>query len=137
MAFRTRETWIIKGLFTLSNYFIMVSIPTARQLALSLPEVEEHSHFHLPDFRVKKKIFASLHEDKNLVMVKLGIVDQSVFCDIDPTIIYPVPGGWGRKGATFVNLKIVKKEILMDALTTAWKTVAPVSLVKKYYPQGE
>lgn len=114
----------------------MVSIATARKLALSLPEAEEHSHFHLPDFRVKKKIFASLHEDKNLVMVRLSVIDQSVFCAIDPTIIYPVPGGWGRKGATFVNLKIVKKEILMDALTTAWKTVAPVSLVKKYYPYG-
>ena len=87
----------------------MVSLNTARQLALSLPEAEEQSHFHLPDFRVKKKIFASLHEDKNLMMVKLNTIDQSVFCEIDSTIIYPVPGGWGKKGATFINLKKIKK----------------------------
>ncbi len=113
----------------------MISISTARQLALSLPEAEEKKHFHLPDFRVKNKIFASLHEDKNLVMVKLNPIDQSVFCAFDKTIIYPVPGGWGKKGATFINLKKVKKEMLTDALTTAWKTVASKQMVKKYFPE--
>jgi hypothetical protein len=39
------------------------------------------------------------------------------FCSFDKTIIYPVPGGWVKKGATFVNLKKVKKEMLMDALS--------------------
>jgi hypothetical protein len=115
----------------------MVSVAIARQLALSLPETEERSHFNLPDFRVRKKIFASLHEDKYLVMVKLNNVDQSVFSTIDPAIFYPVPGGWGRKGATFINLKKVKKEILFDALTTAWKKAAPPALVKKYFPVEE
>ena len=112
----------------------MVTTATARQLALSLPEAEEKKHFHLPDFRVKNKIFASIHEDKNLVMVKLNAIEQSVFCSFDKTIIYPVPGGWGKKGATFVNLKKVKKEMLMDALSCAWKTVAPKTMVKKYFP---
>lgn len=112
----------------------MISIDTARQLALSLPEVEEKSHFERPDFRVNNKIFASLHEDKSCIMVKLSLVDQSVFCAFDDTIIYPVPGGWGRKGATLVNLKKVKKSMLLDALTTAWKTVAPRKWVAKYFP---
>ena len=112
----------------------MISILNARQMALSLPETEEKKHFHLPDFRVKHKIFASLHVEKMLMMVKLNLVDQSVFCAFDSTVIYPVPGGWGRKGATFINLKKIKKTMLMDALTTAWKSVAPKPLVKKYFP---
>ena len=115
----------------------MVSIATARQSALSLPEVEEKSHFETPDFRINKKIFASLHEGKNLMMVKLSVVDQSVFCAYDTDIIYPVPGGWGLKGATFINLKKVKKAMLLDALTTAWKTVAPRKIVQKYYPEND
>jgi hypothetical protein len=69
------------------------------------------------------------------MMVKLSPIDQSVFCAFDETVIYPVPGGWGRKGATMINLKKVKKSMLLDALTTAWKTVAPPKLVKKYFPQ--
>lgn len=112
----------------------MVSIETARQLALSLPEAEEKSHFQTPDFRIRNKIFASLHADKNLVMVKLSPIDQSVFCAFDASVIYPVPGGWGRQGATFVNLKKVRKSMLADALLVAWKTAAPKTLLKKYYP---
>jgi hypothetical protein len=88
-----------------------------------------------PDFRIRNKIFSSLHEDKDLVMVKLSLVDQSVFCSYDKNVIFPVPGGWGKKGATFVNLRKVKKSMLVDALTAAWKNVAAPSLVKKYYPE--
>jgi len=111
----------------------MVSIETARKLALSLPEAEEKSHFEKPDFRIKNKIFSSLHVDKKLMMVKLNLLNQSVFCAFDKEVIYPVPGGWGRGGATFVNLKKVKKAMLLDALTTAWKTVAPPKLISQYY----
>jgi len=113
----------------------MVTLEAAKHLALSLPEVEEKSHFDKPDFRIKNKIFAVLHEDKECIMVKLSSIDQSVFCAFDETIIYPVAGGWGRKGATMINLKKVKKSMLVDALTTAWKTIAPPKLVKKYLPE--
>ena len=112
----------------------MITLSEARKLALTLPEVEEKSHFNQPDFRVKGKIFAVLHAEGNEIMVKLSIIDQSVFCAIDKSVIYPVPGGWGRKGATLINLKKVRRGIFMDALITAWKTTAPVKLVAKYYP---
>jgi hypothetical protein len=111
----------------------MISLTHARQAALSLPEVEEKSHFEIPDFRVKNKIFATLHEEKGLMMVKLSLTDQSVFCSFNKEIIYPVPGGWGRQGSTFINLQKVRKTMFMDALTTAWKTVAPASMVEKYF----
>jgi hypothetical protein len=111
----------------------MVTIGNARKEALLLPETEEHSHFGKPDFRVRKKIFSSIHEEKKLMMVKLSLLDQSVFCAFDPAIIYPVPGGWGRQGATFINLQKIKKPMLVDALTTAWKNVAPTKLFEKYF----
>ena len=112
----------------------MVTLSEARKSALALPEVEEKSHFNQPDFRVKGKIFAVLHAERNEIMVKLSAIDQSVFCSFDKAVIYPVPGGWGKRGATFVNLKKVKKRMFRDALTTAWKTTAPPKLVTKYFP---
>lgn len=111
----------------------MVTVAAARQLALSLPETEEKSHFETPDFRVKNKIFATIKADKQLMMVKLSAVDQSVFCSFDKAVIYPVPGGWGRQGATYIELKKVKKAMLLDALTMAWKQVAPKKMVAKYF----
>jgi hypothetical protein len=112
---------------------IVISVKMARQAALTLPEVEEYRHFHLPAFRVNKKIFATIHEDKNFMMVKLSPIDQSVFCSFNKEIIFPVPGGWGRHGSTFIDLKKVKKNLFKDALTTAWKNVAGSRLVKKYF----
>lgn len=62
-------------------------------------------------------------------MVKLSAIEQSVFCAFDKTIIYPVPGVWGRQGATFINLQKIKPAMLKDALTAAWCHVAPKTLV--------
>jgi hypothetical protein len=111
----------------------MINIEQARDAALALPETEEYLHFHLPAFKVGKKIFATIHTDKKLMMVKLSLIDQSVFCAYDKEIIFPVPGGWGRQGATFLNLKKIKKSQFTDALSTAWKNVAPSKMVTKYF----
>ena len=85
----------------------MISIEQTRKAALSLPETEEKPHFHLTSFRVKNKIFATIHADKNYVMVKLSAIDQSVFCAYDKEVIFSVPGAWGKHGATVINLKKV------------------------------
>jgi hypothetical protein len=111
----------------------MTTIEQARKAALSLPETEEKPHFHLTSFRIKNKIFATIHADKNYLMVKLSTIDQSVFCAYNKEMVFPVPGGWGKQGATFINLKKVKKSMLLDALSTAWKTTAPSKLVEKYF----
>jgi hypothetical protein len=113
----------------------MVSIQDVRRFALSFPETDEHPHFERQAFRVKKKIFATLSEKDKTLNLKLTPVDQSVFCAIDDTVIFPVPGGWGRQGFTTVNLKKVKKSMLKDAITTAYCTVAPPKLAEKFLPK--
>ena len=99
----------------------MISIADFRKFALSLPGTEELAHFDMPSFRVKKKIFATYHEKEHKAMLKLSPVSQSVFCAFDTNIFYPVPGGWGQKGATFVNLSAVPEDMFNDELETAYK----------------
>lgn len=113
----------------------MVAIETLRKLALSFPETVELPHFDLTSFRVKKKIFATFSPEKQRAMLKLSQVDQSVFCSFDNNIIYPVPGGWGKKGCTYFELKKIKKAMLEDALIQAYCHVAPKSLAEKMRPQ--
>jgi hypothetical protein len=98
----------------------MIDIETARQIALSFPGAEEKGHFGMPSFRVKNKIFSTLGVTENRMMVKLSPIDQSVFNSFDPTIFYPVPNKWGLKGATFVDLSSVRRDMLEDALSIAW-----------------
>jgi hypothetical protein len=101
----------------------MVDIETARQIALVLPGTVEHDHFGRPSFRVNNRIFSTLWLPENRMMVKLPIIEQSVFNSFDPTIFYPVPNKWGLKGATLVELSKVRRDMLEDALSIAWRAV--------------
>lgn len=106
----------------------MITSETFRKLALSFPESVELPHFEKASFRVNKKIFATLSEKENRAMLKLSVVDQSVFSDMSEGAVYPVPGGWGKQGATYFELRKVKKKMLEDAMRTSYCLVAPKKL---------
>jgi hypothetical protein len=110
----------------------MVRLETVHELALAFPETDTHPHFNRIAFRVRKKIFATLSEKENTLNLMLSVVDQSVFCAFDREIIYPVPGGWGKKGATTVNLARIKLPMLRDALTVAYCNIAPPKLAEPF-----
>jgi hypothetical protein len=38
-----------------------------------------------------------------------------------PDVFLPVPGGWGRNGATHVRLAQANEDLLAGALRAAWK----------------
>ncbi len=101
----------------------MVDLETARQIALSLPGAVEQDHLGRPSFRAKNRIFATLWEPQNRMMVKLSPIDQSVFHSFDPAVFFPVPNKWGLQGATFVELSKVRQDMLEDALNIAYGAV--------------
>jgi predicted DNA-binding protein (MmcQ/YjbR family) len=107
----------------------MVTIDTLRKIALSFPEATEDLHFEKASFRVKKKIFATYDEINKRVCIKLSEIDQDVFSSADKTIIFPVDNKWGKQGWTLIELSKVKKDLFIDALTTAYCEVAPKKLV--------
>ncbi len=99
-----------------------------RKTALSFPEATEHPHFEKTSFRIKKKIFATYNAKENRACVKLSVIDQDVFSNINKHIIFPVNNNWGKQGWTLILMKVVKEEVFIDALTTAYCEVAPVKL---------
>jgi hypothetical protein len=93
-----------------------------RRLALSLEGAEEGSHFGAVDFRAGGRIFATLAAEKqgygNLMITP---EQQAMFVAEAPEVFVPIPGGWGRNGATHVVLAKVSEDVLLGALRTAWK----------------
>src|SRR5216683_2256186 len=73
-----------------------------RRVALGLPEVIEGAHQGHADFRVGKRIFATL-----------GYPDD----------------GWGKHGNTNVRLARADQARLLSALTLAWTNIAPKLLL--------
>lgn len=108
----------------------MVTIETARQLALSLPGTEEYDHVGRPAFRANGRTFATLWVTDQRMMVKLSLVDQSVFCAFDRDVIYPVPNKWGLQGCTLFELTKMREDMLQDAITQGWQAVMAKSKKK-------
>ena len=102
-----------------------------RKIALGLADVSEGAHHGTADFRVKKRIFAtSGYPDKAWGMVKLTPEQQSMLVEAEPEIFRPVPGGWGKGGATNVRLAKADATTLKSALTMAWRNIAEKSAPK-------
>ena len=109
----------------------MITVETFRQMALSLPDAMELPHFDRASFRVNKRIFATLHEKNKTAVLMFSPLEQSVFCAFDKTIIYPVPGGWGKQGATIFELDKIKKAMMKDALSVVYNEILAKSKKKK------
>ncbi len=76
-----------------------------------------------PDFRVKKKIFATLGPEEAWGMVKLTPEQQTLFIDKDPKAFEPIKGSPGAGGATKVILENAKEPNVLQALRAAWQNI--------------
>jgi hypothetical protein len=106
----------------------MASPDDIRRLALALPEAVEADHFGMPSFRVRGKIFSTIHLGHPRMMVKLDPEDQSNLAEAHPGVVEAVPGYWGRKGSTFVWYEKADEALIGMLLAMAHAGVAPKSL---------
>lgn len=109
-----------------------MTVKEFKKLALSFPGTIEHPHFDRTAFKVeKKRIFVTLHEPTLTANFKFNEVDQSVFCGYDKKAVYPVPNKWGLQGWTTFELQKAPRELILDALDTAYKDVLKPKPKKK------
>jgi hypothetical protein len=94
------------------------------EMALSFPGTEQTPHFDRIGFKViGKRMFATYLSENNTANIFLTPEEQRVFCKMSATNIYPVPNKWGEKGATTFEIGKLKKEIIMEALLSAYNKV--------------
>lgn len=92
-----------------------------RRLALSLEGAEQGSHMGAVDFWVGGRIFATLaHQTQGYGNLMLTPEVQAAFVGEMPGVFVPVPGGWGRMGATHI-LARANEDLLRGPLQTAWR----------------
>jgi hypothetical protein len=100
-----------------------------RKLALTLPQSHELLHHNHPDFRVSKRVFATLgYPDSSWGMVKLTPMQQVRFVALHPKVFVAVKGAWGARGSTNVKLSSATRAALWPALLDAWKNTASASV---------
>ena len=102
----------------------MISGEMFEEMALSFPGTEQTPHFERIGFKISgKRMFTTYLAENNTANIFLTPEEQSVFCEMNSESIYPVPNKWGAKGATTFELNKLTKEIIMEALISAYNEV--------------
>ena len=97
-----------------------------RRIALGFPDVDEGSHMGHADFRVGKRVFATLgYPDDRFGVVMLTPADQDLIVRDHPESFAPVKGAWGASGSTTVTLARARVRATTSALEAAWRRRAP------------
>ncbi len=68
-------------------------------------------------------MFATYLAKDNTANIFLTPKEQKVFCKMSDGNIFPIPNKWGEKGMTTFVLSKVPKEIVMEALLSAYNEV--------------
>lgn len=102
-----------------------VSADRARELALAVGDASEAPHFHRVAFRTPRKTFATLDAEARDLNLMFSQDLRDFYCELAPHAFRPVPGGWGRMGATRCDLEAVDEATLASALEAAHRLAAP------------
>ncbi len=102
-----------------------VDAARVRELALALPLASEAPHFDRLAFRTPRKIFATLNARAGDLNLMFDPDLRDFYCEQAPQAFTPVPGGWGRRGATRCDLAKVDEATLMSALQAAHRLALP------------
>lgn len=97
----------------------MITPARFRSLALALAGVEEVPHDGLASFRTKRRKIATLAADGAHAYLPLDRELQHTFCEDLPDVFVPMPGGFGARGHTVVNLRHVREADLVSALAAS------------------
>jgi hypothetical protein len=92
-----------------------------RELALALLDASDAPHFHRLAFRTPRKIFATLDANACDLNLMFNPEMRDFYCEQSPDAFAPVAGGWGKKGATRCDLRVVDEAALTSALLAAHK----------------
>ena len=98
----------------------MITTEQARQLAVGLPEAVEQDHHRRPSFRVMRRIFATLWDERhmNVMLDESGIMTAVADHPGECSEVY-----WGKRlAAVRVDLDAAEPGLLRSLLEDAWET---------------
>lgn len=104
-----------------------------RQFALSFPQVEEHSGFGSPTFKVGKRYLAGIAKiDPDTLCIKVPDKREREFFLATKPEIYYMADHYASFECLLVRLSLADAEEVCDLFEQAWRAFAPKRLVASY-----
>jgi hypothetical protein len=104
----------------------MATFEDVRALSLELPAVEESTSYGTPAFKVRKKLFARLREEGDILVVKVDRDERDALIESEPEIYFSTPH-YENYGYV-VRLEAVERDQLREILIESWRLAAPRKL---------
>jgi hypothetical protein len=82
-------------------------------------------------YKFKGAVFLTLNFSKDRICLRLPPVEQSVFTDFAPGIIWKVPNQWGNYGWTLFSIEQLEWEVVHEAIIAAMEYVVVRKIQKK------
>ena len=82
-------------------------------------------------YKFKGAVFLTLNFSKDRICLRLPAVEQSIFIDIAPGIIWKVPNQWGNYGWTLFSIEQLEWEVVHEAIIAAMEYVVVRKIEKK------
>jgi hypothetical protein len=101
-----------------------------RRLALALPATEERGEDGNPSFHVRGRVFARLHSQEKLAVLKLSAHEQKVLGHVQPQVFRRT--AWGHQGWTSIELRRVDPWLFEELLVGAWRRLAPRRAIARW-----
>jgi hypothetical protein len=105
----------------------MATFEDVRALVVDLPGAEEGTSYGTPAFKVRKKLFARLREEGDVLVVRVDRDERDALIDSEPEVYFVTPH-YENYGYVLVRLDVVERDHLREILTEAWRLAAPKKL---------
>ena len=108
-----------------------ITFATVRQLAHTLPGVENGVSYRMPSILVKGKFLTCLVPDDSIAIKVGSVLERDYLLEHSPKVFFITPH-YKDHPALRVRLGAVSERVLRELLTDAWRRVAPKKLVKEF-----
>jgi hypothetical protein len=108
----------------------MTTFDDVRALSLELPAVEETTSYGTPAFKVRKKLFAKLREEGDILVIRVDRDERATLIESEPQIYFMTPH-YENYGFVLVRLEAVDRKELREILIESWRLAAPRKLHDK------
>jgi hypothetical protein len=112
-----------------------VTFNTVREIARTLPGVEEGTCYGTPAFRVRGKFLSRLKEDGETLVVRIDFDTRDILMQVDPETYY-ITDHYAGYPAILVRLEKVDRDDLAKLLEDSWRQAAPKRLIAEYERSG-
>ena len=108
-----------------------MTLESACNFALSLPETTEAPHHHMSAFRVRGKIYATVPPDGDHLHIFVGELQTKALVAENPAAFEEL--WWGKKlSGVRVTLPTAAEDSVYELLEDSWRMRSPAEIIARY-----